>query len=333
MDWFEKLTGFKESSYAETQQKLFFAESELYCPDNGKRYDLGQFEMPSLKELRQRVAELSHAESHNEQGKELRFNFLHADAYHLHAHESANNSVIQVASQFNLLEMPGMHVTPEDGVTNYQFDKTQGPASAMAAGPATLFRNYGLNLGTQQGQTKSLQINTLAELAFELGDEGLEMINGYAQCDRDFLERIKPRLSNCGLIEREALKGLLKVGVHWKTTVTAKGAKPEQKVTQVFCSALPMAYNRVQDRDLWEPFARLVLEALYEATFCVGVLNSHASGNNKLYLTQVGGGVFGNPVEWIAASIQQQMRRFKGSNIHPHLVVRGHPNFSKDQFV
>ena len=43
-------------------------------------------------------------------------------------------ALFQVASQLNLLEMTGPEVTPEDGVTIYQDDRTQGPACAIAAG-------------------------------------------------------------------------------------------------------------------------------------------------------------------------------------------------------
>ena len=33
-------------------------------------------------------------------------------------------------------------MTPEHGVTRYQHDRTQGPACAIAAGAATIYRNY-----------------------------------------------------------------------------------------------------------------------------------------------------------------------------------------------
>ena len=59
-------------------------------------------------------------------------------------HQSPENAgaLFQVASQFNLLEMVSPTVTPEDGVTRYQHDRTQGPACAIAAGAATIYRNY-----------------------------------------------------------------------------------------------------------------------------------------------------------------------------------------------
>lgn len=57
---------------------------------------------------------------------------------------------------------------------------------------------------------------------------------------------------------RQRLKGKLRIGLQWDTEVTL--ADPAQIVSQAYCSALPLAYSHV-DGGLWEPFARLILEA------------------------------------------------------------------------
>lgn len=78
------------------------------------------------------------------------------------------------------------------------------------------------------------------------------------------------------------------------TEVTIPGVLKEQRVTQVLCAALPVAYHYSPRRD-WGPFATLVLEACYEATLPgAAVLNYHDTGNPRVYLTLVGGGAFGN---------------------------------------
>jgi hypothetical protein len=76
--------------------------------------------------------------------------------------------LIQVASQFNLLEMRSPEVYPEDGVTRYQLDPTQGPACAIAAGAATIYRNYLAPVGEQIGQTRDRQLDGLADLSAAL---------------------------------------------------------------------------------------------------------------------------------------------------------------------
>jgi hypothetical protein len=80
--------------------------------------------------------------------------FLHSrvsvvtgDVRQMHRSPENAGALFQVASQFNLLEMTSYNVTPEQGVTRYKDDHTQGPACAIAAGAATIYRNYfALNL-------------------------------------------------------------------------------------------------------------------------------------------------------------------------------------------
>lgn len=55
--------------------------------------------------------------------------------------------------------------------------------------------------------------------------------------------------------ERDALRGLLRVGLHEDVEVT-DGHMPGQIVSQIFCSALPVAYSGLPQAR-WAPFARL----------------------------------------------------------------------------
>ncbi|MHA2213606.1 MAG: hypothetical protein ACW992_10650 [Candidatus Thorarchaeota archaeon] len=45
----------------------------------------------------------------------------------------------------------------------------------------------------------------------------------------------------------------------------------------------------------------------YEATFHTAIINSTKNGSNKLFLTLLGGGAFGNHDDWIIAAIQRAM--------------------------
>ncbi|WP_245316866.1 hypothetical protein [Bradyrhizobium manausense] len=49
-------------------------------------------------------------------------------------------------------------------MTIYQSDSTQGPACAIAAGAATIYRNYFAKVAGRLGQTKDRQIDALADL-------------------------------------------------------------------------------------------------------------------------------------------------------------------------
>src|SRR3982751_6533775 len=110
MDWFEKLTGFRERGYAETRAQLEVSGQQLISHANGGHYAIGELELPSLTELRRRGAEV------HVPGR-LRVRNIAGDIRQLHANPEYEHALFQVASQFNLLEMTAPDVTPEDGVT------------------------------------------------------------------------------------------------------------------------------------------------------------------------------------------------------------------------
>ncbi len=221
----------------------------------------------------------------------LRVSSVVADVSTLHRDPAHRHALFQVASQFNLLEMTGPHVTPEDGVTRYAHDRTQGPACAIAAGAATIYRNYFVPVDGEVGQTRHRQIDCLRDIGTALGnDRGSlwTMQNGYALCTESGLAAITRRLGQMPANERDALRDRLRVGVHHDVQVTISD-DPGQRVTQVFCSALPVAYSRIP-AEQWAPFASLVLEGAYEATLSAAVLNAARNGSRPAFLTSLGGG-------------------------------------------
>jgi len=190
-----------------------------------------------------------------------------------HAPENVG-ALLQVASQFNLLEMVSPSVTPEDGVTRYQHDLTQGPACAIAAGAATIYRNYFVPVDGEEGQTAKRQLNGLAAVGDALSkdlncdvNDLWQMRNGYADCKAGGLDAIAKRLKTLRPDKIDDLRGKLCIGVHQDVEVTdGDGGDPRRLVSQAFCSALPVAYYRDRPSSQWEPFATFVLEAAYEAT-------------------------------------------------------------------
>jgi hypothetical protein len=55
MDWFERLTGFRETDYDDTRAKLNVEGHQLQSLINGKSYGIGELELVSLQTLRERV--------------------------------------------------------------------------------------------------------------------------------------------------------------------------------------------------------------------------------------------------------------------------------------
>jgi hypothetical protein len=296
---FTQLFGFPEESHSQVQSRLRVEGDMLVSPMNGASYTWGRLETPSLTELRQRVKALD-LPVRSSTCRELV-----ADAKSLHADPANTGAVFQVASQFNLLEMCGPSETPEMGVSKYAGDPTQGPACALACFAGTVYRNYFVPLEDQIGQTAHKQIECLADLGEALGNRNSrlwQMQNGYCLATAEGLREIRQILEAADETERDRLRGLLRVGVQWDTEVTLPGAG--HLVSQVYASALPVGYSPHSASD-WEPFARLVLKAAYEATLLAAALTPE----RRVFLTLLGGGVFGNQIEWIVDAIQSAMER------------------------
>ena len=320
MDWFERITGFEERSYGETQAALKVVGGKLLSDASQRACAVGQLETPSLAQLRERVQGIDRTAG------EIKVSALQGDVRRLHGQPLNSQALFQVASQFNLLEMASPDLTPEDGVTRYQDDRTQGPACAMAAGAATIYRNYLAPVGGGIGQTRERQFDCLADIGQALGNAGgslWDMRNGYALCTQPGLAAIDARLKAMSPDEIDALRGQLRIGLQWDVEVTDAPA-PDQRVSQAFCSALPVAYTKVAPQH-WERFATLVLEAAYEATLLAGVLNRQRTGCPTVFLTSLGGGAFGNPAEWIEAARSRALEAVGGYDLDVRLISFGQP--------
>ncbi len=325
--WFQQLTGFEEHSPGQVRQHLSVEGPYLSSKVNGRRFQAGHLEIPTLSELRRAAPDPASYQSNS------RLSEIVADVQDLHADPANAHALFQAASQFNLLEMLSPEVTPEAGIDRYEHDHTQGPACAIACGAGTIYRNYFVPVGDQIGQTTDRQINCLDRLEKHLSHMGQPpwtMTNGYALITRDQLDRINQHLRSLDDPQRELLKGELRIGLQWQTEVTLPGAG--HLVSQAYCSALPVAYTDVPARE-WEPFARLILEATYEATLQAALLNYERNGSEKVYLTLVGGGVFGNEMHWIIESLEKALRLFACSPLDVQIVSYGQPNPWVQQLV
>jgi hypothetical protein len=325
--WFEQLVGFSEESPHQVRENIAVDGEKLKSYVNGKVLVCGQLETPTLKELRERVHSSEHKPG------QISVREVVANVQHLHENETNAGSLFQVASQFNLLEMVSPSVTPEDGIGIYERDYTQGPACAIAAGAGTIYRNYFAVVNGQIGQSASNQIDCLADIGDALGNSENRlwtMKNGYVLASHNGLVEIANRLRTSSESELDRLRQLLRIGIQWNTQVTLNECK--HLVSQAYCSALPVAYSPLPS-NLWTEFARLVLEASYEATICTAVLNSIRSGNNKVFLTLLGGGAFGNETEWIIEGIQRALNLYKHFALDVAIVSYSSSNQSVRQLV
>jgi hypothetical protein len=320
--WFQRLTGFPETSAQNVNEKLEIDGDQFFSKDKQKHFAFGRLAIPTLDELRLKCSEIG-----DYNGK-IQVSELIADVQNLHCLPENANALFQAASQFNLLEMVGPHVTPEMGIDQYEFDKTQGPACAIACGAGTIYRNYFVEVNGQIGQTATNQIDCLDLIGNELNNEQLQlwnMQNGYALFEEKGLLALNKILAEMTTTKRESIKGKLKIGIQWDTEVTLSVNK--HKVTQAYCSARPVSYCR-PDSMYWESFSRIILEATYEATLCAAILNMEKNNSNKVFLTLVGGGAFGNDQDWILESLEKVLSKFKNAPLDVKVVSYGRSNSS-----
>ncbi|NNE95399.1 MAG: hypothetical protein HKN24_05170 [Acidimicrobiales bacterium] len=314
--WFEKLVGFRESAVSNVADHFLVDNEYITSTPNGRRIRYGRFETLTLAQLRTRVDGLYLL------GGRPKVREVVADVKSLHADAENANTVFQVASQFNTLEMVGPGVTPDSGITQYEHDHTQGPACAMSCGGGLIYRNYLVPLGRNVGQTAFRQLNLLATVSAAMGVD-IPVRNGYALPSTAQLNEINDRLAAMTDLQRDRVRSQFAIGVQWNTEVTLNDAG--HTVTQVFCSAMPISYSPVET-EVWEPLARLTLEAAYESTIAVGTVNAHLTGNRTVYLTLLGGGAFGNPTEWILNAIDRAVRLTFREDLDIVIVSFGRPN-------
>lgn len=297
--WFEELMGFAERSPAQVRSMITVEGDRLTSKVDGRSFCWGRLETPSLAALRARAKRAA--------AGPVTVAEVVGDVQALHRDPASAGAVFQVASQFNLLEMTGPSVTPERGVGIYEHDRTQGPACAIACGAGTIYRNYFAPVGDGIGQTADRQIDCLWDVGEALGNAGgrlWEMRNGYALMTAGGLAEVGAKIAALDGAGRDALRGLLRVGVQSAVEVTLGGAG--HRVTQVYASAMPVAYGYGL-AEAWAPIASLVLEAAYEATLWAAAEAAAVTGNRRVYLTLLGGGAFGNLDEWIFPAIERAL--------------------------
>ena len=339
--WFEFLFGFREADVlkfrqedgqvvrkpSQLREKLQLRGDRLHSVVNGASYGAGTFSTPTLAELRSATAGLPSS-------RELTLEHIATgDVFELHSRPEYRGSMFMAASQFNCLEFPHPDVVPEDGVTNYVYDGTQGPACALAAPAAAVARHYHVarSDGEELGQTEKSQLNLLGDLlmlvqgsagegsagsaATAAGVDPVSVRNGYTSSDERRLGAFNRRLAALG-VPHDELLGALRIGLHSNVEVPWGPRRfellpPAERTTvsQTFCSALAIGYSDGGAK-AWEPLAKMVLDAAYEATLLAAALeHSTGRGSGVVLLTRLGGGVFGNEPAWIDGAIARACLR------------------------
>ena len=136
------------------------------------------------------------------------------------------------------------------------------------------------------------------------------------------LDAIAAHLQSPDSVRALSLGDKLRIRVHWDVEVTDGPGPAKPRVSQAFCSALPVSYSRVPQPH-WRVFASVVLRAAYEATMWAAVCNAQRGGSNIVLLTRLGGGAFGNDDAWIQAAMRAALQAAQAFELDVRLVSHG----------
>lgn len=335
MSWFNQLFGFAEKTgsradFLQTKEEFELNGTSLKSKGNDRVFEAGLFTTPSLRELK---ADVNLAEARRKLPGSLKVQEVVGDVSALHTAPENKYSLFQAASQFNCLEFVSERVVPERGIACYASDPTQGPACATACAPGTVVRNYfGLD---GEGQSANRQIECLKDIEGMLDNENngyFRVVGGYTMANDASLAKLNKVIETQNAEVKEEFRNFLRIGVQWDTEVT--GSKfgrvqyrgPQQLVTQAYCSACSVSYSSGSTKS-WSTFATLILEASYEATMYAALQNAlrheGAEGSKRIFLTCIGGGVFGNEMSWIVHAIERALRPFKDLDLEVNIVSFG----------
>ena len=238
---------------------------------------------------------------------ELQVSTIFVDVAYLQAAPENRGAMFQVASNFNGVEAIEETSYPDGAefLTNYVYDRTQGPAASVSAGAAAIshvllaFYDEGKPCEEWQ-QTQQRQVEMLKDVK-----EYYSVVNGY----------VVQQGSECVPEDDQAVVKCVRVGVQVGAQVTfsstgsfndtlevvpmPKTPADAQCVSQVFCAAMNLLQGTSGCTNATCPsspcLAAILLEAAYRGTYLAAIRH----GCPKLFLTLIGGGAFGNSVDTI----------------------------------
>lgn len=324
--WFEHIFGAAENPKSINSQ-LECIENEdgialIHSKINDKTYQAGNFQVrtvSSFQDLKPRGGgKLSVLQGEYFRGKSIN----PADILACQSIAENNGATFLAASNFNCLEFVSSYGSATHGVTNYIYDCTQGPYCAIATAASIVYRNYFVKHDGVVGQ-----LEKEVEL---LKNTPIEVTHGYPSIEESEIDRLKSLDFNWGNYDN------FPVGVHRDCQVTMTRGNngfvevvDKQIVHHVYAAALNFA-GSVTINKFTKEIGQHLLTAEYRATVLAAwensLLHPELPGSNKLYLTLLGGGVFGNPYEMIFESILSNLDVIVDSGLEVIIVFYYTPN-------
>ena len=172
------------TKYATKPEEITASTSER-CT---KSISAGIFWMPSVGELRRLVQDAARSIKANDDPPATQhtvFRNIVGEARSMHSKDIQNGDIVQAASQFNTLEFPTPNSIPEEGIEQYIYDHTQGPACALPCFAGTAYRNYLVPVSTFDGTSNSCDAEIRGQ-NMETQLNGLDQVEEYVQSQFSF---------------------------------------------------------------------------------------------------------------------------------------------------
>lgn len=228
---------------------------------------------------------------------------------------SEQRAMVQVASNFNCLEVPSRDCTPDYGglVTNLATDSTQGPAASFGVPAASLLRAHfafhdlrARSEPSTWGQTASHQVELLGHVREYFGPcvNGKVTLRGDEKCvgGGDGIAEVADRIKVGLHADAEVVfdRGPGHSGAAALTVLPA-GARP--LVDQVLSASVNLHSpgELPQQPGQLDQLVKAALRAAYQGAYLAAI----ARNRKLLMLTLIGGGVFGNSLDGILDAIAQ----------------------------
>lgn len=318
--WMKWFLGVRERELL-TRREAVYKEGSFVNVATGRQWPAGQFDWPSIQELRKQVEAKVVPDFDARASPVLRVVDA-CDVGELQAMlRTEDRAMVQIASNFNCLENPSRGCLPDYGglVENYCVDATQGPAASFGVPAASLLRaHYAFHDPSKPpeewGQTAKQQVELSGSVAKYFG----KCVNGKVTLTGEE-EALSP--SQIGEVAEQ-----IKVGIHRDAQVIfGRGSseiymamleEPYPLVDQVISASVnwrsPGA-RPAQEQLL--SLTRAALRAAYEGAYLAAI----ERGRHLLLLTLIGGGAFGNPQEMILEELAAAHARFAS---HPKSELR-----------
>jgi hypothetical protein len=327
--WFENLFGFRESvSSVEENFIVTHRDGHAFLTSkvNNRTWNAGAFSVRNISSFAVPSPSAHPGVLHvicGRPGDLTLVNVLTAQSFGFF-----DGSTFQAASNFNCLEFTSDMQTASDGVTNYVFDYTQGPYCALAAGPAIVYRNYFVPhsdgvVGQLIQEVELLKRSPIGQF----------VVHGYPILNANRLEQIKD--ANWDDLDQFSI-GLHE---HCEVTTTQVGHQvtitgvPEGRIVHHVYAAALNFMGTVILNPTSERIGRQMLKAEYRATVLAAAEMAKKypgrKGSNKLVLTQVGTGVFGNPREWVIEAIDTSADLILESGLQVYVVCFSNYDFQE----